>query len=72
MSTSVARCEDEQLLVAICEVFGQLGYNYIPYDYLERTTYRGKCGKLAGLSWANRYFAITPDYNSATSQPPGD
>jgi hypothetical protein len=78
---TVARCEDSQLLTAIREVFEELRYNYIPYDYLERTTYHGMCGKLVGLSWANRYFAITPDYNSAndgydgqdrTSQPPGD
>jgi hypothetical protein len=72
---TVARCEDPQLLSAICQIFEGLGYHYVPYDYLERTTYQGKCGKLVGLSWANRYFAISPDYVSANKarnpQPPG-
>lgn len=56
---TVAKCEDAELLTELCQLLKKLGYNYVPYEYLERTAYQGMCGKLAGLSWADRYFAVT-------------
>ena len=33
-------------------------------------TYTGKCAKLAGLSWGNRYFAMVVEYGAEEPRPP--
>jgi hypothetical protein len=60
---TVKGCQDPELLTEICRVLGEIGLKYIPYEYLESKTYDGKCKSLAGFSWANRYFSLTPDLN---------
>jgi hypothetical protein len=62
---TVQGCDDSQLLTRIVREFENFGLRYIPDDYLRGKTYNGKCTALTGLSWANRYFALVPDYSSA-------
>lgn len=61
--TTVVERRDPELLVRISRVLQDCGLKYIPVEYLASNTYNGKCGRLVGLSWENRYFALVPKFN---------
>jgi hypothetical protein len=54
---TVARCSDSILLTRLKEVLSAFGLRYVDHDHVAGKTYNGKCAKLVGLSWENRYFA---------------
>jgi hypothetical protein len=64
---TAADCHDPQLLARIRGVLEDFGLKYIPYEYADGKTYNGKCKALAGFSWANRYFALTVEFNPEES-----
>lgn len=57
-------CLDSELLIKSRAVLEDFGLRYIPHEYMSARTYKGKCKALAGLSWANRHFAVVPDFSS--------
>lgn len=61
---TVKDCHDPDLLAKIRGVLEDFGLKYIPYDYVAGKTYGGTCKALVGFSWANRYFALTVDFNA--------
>lgn len=64
---TVKDCNDPALLAEVCRVLQEMGYKYIDYEYLVAKTYNGKCPALTGLSWANRYFSLVPEYKPTES-----
>jgi hypothetical protein len=64
---TVARCSDPMLLTRLIDVLSEFGLRYVDYDYVAGKTYDGKCARLVGGSWENRYFAMVADYNAEGS-----
>lgn len=61
---TVHNCLDSELLIKSRAALEKFGLRYIPHEYMSAKTYNGKCKALAGLSWANRYFGLVPDFTS--------
>ena len=62
---TVQGCTDLALLAEIRGVLEEVGLKYVDYQYLTAKVYDRKCAALVGLSWANRYFALVPEYKIA-------
>ena len=58
---TVARCSDPALLTRLRSVLSAFGLKYVDHGYVAGNTYDGKCARLAGTSWENRYFAMIAD-----------
>ena len=64
---TVARCSDSLLLTRLVDVLSAFGLRYVDHDYVCENTYNGKCARLVGMSWENRYFARVADYRDEGS-----
>lgn len=60
---TVQECSDAKLLARIVAELEAAGLHYIPYDYLHRTIYQGRCKELFGRSMANRFFSLATEFN---------
>jgi hypothetical protein len=55
---TVTACSDSTLVTRLIDVLSAFGLRYVDHDHASEKTYDGKCARLVGLSWANRYFAM--------------
>lgn len=61
--STIAECDDPELLTTIRQELEKLQFKYIEFDYLVGKTYEGKCKAFVGLDCLNRYFSIAPKFN---------
>jgi hypothetical protein len=53
----------------LTDVLSAFGLKYVDHDYVCGKTYDGKCARLVGMSWENRYFAMVADYTAEAPSP---